>query len=876
MSWIQGMAQRARELLRPHASELEIDEELRDHFEREVERRIRGGAAPDAARREARLHTGGHQSAKEAVRDGWTGRLLADVLSDVRTAVRGIRREPGFTAAVVLSLGLGIGGTTAIFSVVYGVLLRPLPYPDSDRLHLVEIWWNDFSASLSPADFLALRESGAGVADVGGFTFPDAGFALRGNDGPEVVDGATVTAELSRVLQIAPLVGPGLSVATTACEVLISDALWQRRFGRKPDAVGRSLVIEGEPCAVVGVMPEGFDIPGRYGSSIWMGLRPGEPKRRGPFFINTIARLRPGVTPRQAEAALTTRVVAILRDRYGIRNEWRYGLRPEKDVLVGNMRETIWLTFGVVALVLCIAVANVANLLIARGAVRSRELAVRASLGAGRGRLARQLLTDGVVLGVMGGAIGLGIAVATLDVVRANLPALLPRMAEVRFDLPVVAFALALGIAAGLAAGLFPLARLPWAQLGQWVREGGRTSGESVRLGRLRRFLVIAEVALTLAVVCGATLLVKSALRLQAQDPGFAPHGVLSFRVGISETAYTSEQAHLFFETLEDRLRALPGVRSVAYALGLPPNMLDVSNNYTLEGETGDSAGHGGVAEWNAVSPAYFATLGIPVLEGHSFSLADTATAPQVALVNQSFVRRHFRGQSPIGKRLKGGDWDPKAPWTTIVGVVADVPYTGGIWGGNHPTFYEPSAQNRWLRSVLVVVKTAGDPAQLVGPIRRETSALDAGVPLRDVATMTERMDRSASLPRFRGLLFSLLGSLALVLAATGIYGVMAYHVNQRRRETAIRRALGARSAQVVRATLESGLRLAGAGIVIGVLGALVLTRSLAALLYKVDPFDPAVLAGVTALLALVAMLASLVPAMRAARVDPAVILRDE
>jgi putative ABC transport system permease protein len=276
------------------------------------------------------------------------------------------------------------------------------------------------------------------------------------------------------------------------------------------------------------------------------------------------------------------------------------------------------------------------------------------------------------------------------------------------------------------------------------------------------------------------------------------------------------------------------------------------------------------------VSPGYFATLGIPVLEGRSFSLADTATAPQVALVNQSFVRRHFRGQSAIGKRLKGGDWDPKAPWTTIVGVVADVPYTSGIWGGNHPTFYEPSAQNRWLRSVLVVVKTAGDPAQLVGPIRRETSALDAGVPLRDVATMTERLDRSASLPRFRGLLFSLLGGLALVLAATGIYGVMAYHVNQRRRETAIRRALGARSAQVVRATLESGMRLAGAGIAIGVLGALVLTRSLSALLYKVDPFDPAVLAGVTALLALVAMLASLVPALRAARVDPAVILRDE
>ena len=301
--------------------------------------------------------------------------------------------------------------------------------------------------------------------------------------------------------------------------MLISEAFWQRRFGGRPDAIGRSLVIEGEPCPVVGVMPRGFDVPGRYDSSVWISAPLGQPKRRGPFYLNTLARLRPGVTPRQAEAALTTRVRAILRDRYGIKNEWRYGLRPEKDVLVGDMRETIWLTFGVVALVLCIAVANVANLLLARGAVRSRELAVRASLGAGRGRLARQLLTDAFVLGVIGGVLGLAIAIATLDVIRTNLPALLPRMSEIRFDLPVIVFSLGLGIAAGLVAGVFPMARLPWARLGQWLREGGRTSGESQRHGRLRRMLVMGEVALTLTVVCGATLLVKSATQPAGTGP---------------------------------------------------------------------------------------------------------------------------------------------------------------------------------------------------------------------------------------------------------------------------------------------------------------------------------------------------------------------
>jgi putative ABC transport system permease protein len=875
MSWIAGAAQRVRELFRPSRVEADLEEELHDHLARERERQQHAGVSDIDAPRRAVLRAGRIDLAMEAVADDRTGRLMNDLIRDVRVALRGIRRNPGFTATVVLSLALGIGGTTAIFSVVYAVLVRPLPYPHSDQLHLVRVWWNDFSSSLSPADFLALSEGRETTRSVGAFYFPNGGFALATPDGPEVVEGGFVSINLPHVFGVAPIVGPGFSATPDAREALVSEGLWRERFGGSADAIGRSITLDGEAFAIVGVMPAGFNLTGQRDGSVWVRAQFSPPKRRGPFFLTTIARLPAGTSAAAAEARLTAMVTPILRDRYGVADKWRYGVRSLKDVVVGDTRQTLLLTLGAVVLVLAIAIANVTNLLLARGTVRARELAVRASLGAGRGRLARQLLVEAAMLGLMGGVLGLVLAVAAMDIARLTATDIVPRMEEVRLDTTIALFSLALGIVAGLIAGVVPVLRLPWARLGDWLRDGGRTVGEGLHHGRLRQALVVAEVALALTVLSAAALLVKSLVRVQHVDPGFRSDNLLSFRLALPDQPYeNADRTRTLLVDLDARLHALPGVTAVAYAMSLPPDLLEISNNYTLEGAAPGAAGASGVADWNVISADFFTTMGIRVTRGRRFEETDREGAPLVTIVNESFVRRHYPHGGAIGQRLKGGEWDAAGPWTTIVGVAADVPYSG-VWGGASPTVYTAYAQNLWLQSPYVIIKAA-EPSGLVQDVRRIVGALDSRVPLRNVATMNERLRLSTATPRFRGLLFSSLGGLALMLAVTGLYGVMAYHVRQKRRETAIRRALGARTGQVVRSTLGAGLRLALAGIVLGTGGALAASRSLSALLYHVDPGDPGVLIGMATLLVAAAALACAVPALRAAQIDPATILRDE
>jgi putative ABC transport system permease protein len=877
MSWMRGVGQRLLEIVRPARFEADLDEELRDHFDRELERQLETGASIDVARRNARLRVGSLDAARDHVRDGWAGRLLGDVMRDVRMALRSMRRNPGFTAPVVISLALGIAGTTSIFSVVDAVLIRALPFPQSDRLHIVRVWWNDFSATLSPADFLALREQSRGVADVGAYFFPDDGFAMATAEGPQVVDGGYISDELPRVLGITLLLGRGFSQNRSASELLISETLWRERFGGRTDAIGRSLTIDGDAHTVVGVLPEGFNLPGRHGEAIWVRPRLNQPTRRGPFYITAIARLAPGVSREQAEARLTAAVMPVMRQQYAITNQWRYGLQSLKEVLIGNVRETLLLTFAAVSMVLLIAIANVANLLLARGTVRSRELAVRASIGAGRGRLARQLLTEAALLGLAGGGLGLVFAVWFVQVARHTATTVMPAIADVHVNAAMILAGIGTGILAGLAAGVLPVLRLPWTTLGDWLRDGGRTAGQSLQHGRARQMLVIAEIALTLTVLTGATLLVKSLLNLQRVDPGFRSDGILSFLLALPNQPYEKpERLSPFVSVLHTRLRALPGVQAVGMAGVLPLTTDSWLNNYHIEGPVPDTAAAHGIAEWNVVDEDYFKVLGIRLVRGRLFDATDRMETARTAIVNETFAHRHFPKGDTVGKRLKGGDWDAAGPWTTIVGVVADVPYERGLWGGAGETVYETMAANLWMRSSYVLIKTRGEPSLLVPAIKRIVSSLDGRVPLRDVTTMTDRVQRATAAARFRGLLFSVLGGLALVLALTGIYGVMAYHVNQRRRETAIRRALGAQASQVVRATLGVGLRLAVGGIAVGIIGALIATRSLSTVLYRVEPNDPGVMMGIATVLAAAAALASAIPAVRAARVDPATILRDE
>jgi predicted permease len=868
-----------RAIVRRSRVEDELDEELRDHAQRELQRQLRTGLPSVEAARQARFRIGNIEAAKDAVRDERGGRWIGDAVDDLRIGMRGLRRNPGFASAVVLSLILGVGGTTSVFSVVHAVLLNPLPYRDAQQLHLVRVWWNSFSAALSPADFLALRETSQPVGPVGAFSYPDAGFTMLTASGPEVVEGAFVTAELPQVLGIAPARGSGFGGNPDAYEALISNDLWIRRFNGSHDVLGRGITLDGQSYAIVGVMPAGFDVPQfQQSNDVWIRARIDPPKRRGPFYMQLVVRLDRGLDPNFAGQRLTQLVVPVLRDRYGIKNEWRYGLKSLQDTVVGDARGTLLIALGAVGLVLLISILNVSNLLLARGTTRARELAVRASLGAGRGRLARQFLTEAALLGLVGGVLGLAAATAAMQLARDSAVEIVPRIAEVQLNASIVIFALCVGIGAGLLAGLVPVLRLPWTGLADTLREGGRTTGEAKHQGRARRAFVAAEIALSLTVLAGAALLAKSLMRLETTNPGFNPAGLVSFRLSLPDNNVPDRaRTGLFMADLGSRLRAIPQVTEVAVASGLPPDRSQFLNSCTLEGETADSRGAGLVAEQLVVDPGYFRTMGVPLLRGRNFAESDRDGTARVALVNQTFVRRHFAGQDPIGKRFKAGDWNSTSPWTTIVGVVGDVPYgPGGVWRGVDQTVYSPYAQNLWWTSPYVVLKVAGDPSSIVSAARAAVLAIDPTLPLRDVATMQERVRSSTRVPRFRSVVSLALAGVALALAVTGIYGVMSYHVSQRRRETAIRRALGAGRTQVVGSVVGAGLRLAMVGIVLGTAGALAMTRSLRAILYQVADRDPAVLGSAALLLFVAAALSCAVPAVRAAQVDPMVILRDE
>jgi predicted permease len=877
MSWLSGFRQRLYETFLPGRASRDLREELRVHFEHELARQLREGTRPEDAHRAAAARVGNLQATHEAVRDGRAGRLVEDALRDVRLAARTVRRNPGFTAAVVVSLALGVGGTTAVFSLVNAVMVRPLPYVDPDRLAMVRIWWNDFSARLSSVDVATLEEAAAGVADVGAFFMPDDGFAMATPEGPELIDGAVITPRLLRVLGVSPLVGPGFSAQPNAPEALIGESLWVTRFRGSPTAIGQTIVLDGDSYVVVGVMPSGFNVPGQRRGAAWLKALSRQPTRRGPYYLIAVARIADGLAFETAATRLTSLVAPLLRDRYGAEPAWRYGLRPLQAALVGDVRGSLLLLLGGMVLVLAVAIVNVTNLMLARGSVQSREIAVRASLGAGRARLVRQLLAESALLGALGGVLGIALAWAFLTAAEAGISRAVPTLDGLPIDRTMTVFALVCGVGAAVLAGLFPAIRVPWCHLPRLLRDGGRgVSGDRVQAG-LRQALVVAELALTVVVLTGAVLLGRSVWKLESVDPGFDPVGRGSFRLTLPDDPYSDPATRAsFLERLEQGLRAHPGVQDVAFAMALPPNLLQMSNNYTLQGRVGGGPRGNGVAEWNVVSPAYFSTLGIRLVEGRWFSEGDRATAPRVAIVNESFAQRHYPDGGAIGSHLKSGEWDPNAPWTTIVGIAADVPYGKGLWGGADATVYVPQAQTPWLQSFYVVMEAGPQPAQAVQGVQQVVRSLDARLPLRDPATMEQRLRDSTIEPRLRSLVYALIGGLALALAMTGVYGVMAYQVNLRRHEMAIRRALGATARDVVAGVLTSGVRLIVAGLIVGTAGALAFARTLAAVLFQVAPGDPGSYAAVALVLSGAALLACGIPALRTAAIEPAAVLRDD
>jgi predicted permease len=860
--------------------EHELTEEVSDHIEREVARQLALGVPEDEARRRAIVRTGSIESIKEQVRDERGGRLILDALGDVRIGARGLRRSPGFTAAVVLSLAIGVAGVTAIASVVNAVVMRPLPYPASDRLYLARVAWNEFTASPSAADFLRLREASGDVAVAAAYIIGGEGYTLLGQGEPVVVAGAAVTPEAPRVLGVQPALGRWLAEDDRGTEALISDGLWRSRFGGSPEVLGRPLTFDRGTYAVVGVMPPGFDVPGQRSGDVWVSARIDEPTRRGPYYLQVVLRLAPGVAPDQASARLTTAVAPLLQARYAVEPSWRYRLTSMKDVVVGDTRLTLWLFLAATILVLLIASANVANLMLARGAARAREFALRASLGARRERLVRQLLAESVLLGSCSAVLGLITAVALLRLIVVEAGALIPRAGEVRFDAVTAVVAVGVAIGAALLAGVAPAVWLTGRPMGEAVRSGGRTVTSGPADARIRRAMVVAEVALAFCVLVATALLVKTIGRLESHPPGFDASGVFSFRLVAPPDPYREvSRLNAYLESVDENVRRLPGVTHVAFAESLPPDRLQETNNYTLDGEEPGTPGRirqdSGIAQWNIVSAKFFDTLRIPVLQGRVLAEGDRAAAPAVAVVSQTFAAKHFPRGDAVGRHLKGGDWDAAAPWITIVGVVGDVPYERAIWGGLAPTVYLPRAQNAGSRWQFVVVRTAS-ASVAADALAGAVQAPDARVPLRDVATMSERLASSTAVPRFRVRLFGVLAAVALTLAVIGIYGILAYQVSQRRKETAIRQALGASWPAILGSVVRSGLGLTAVGVVVGLVAAAGLTRWLAAFLFGVVPGDISAYASATAVLLGAATLASLLPALRAAGTDPLTALREE
>jgi len=786
--------------------------------------------------------------------------------ADLRYAVRQLRKAPGFTAVAVITLALGIGANTAMFSLVRGVLLRPLPYPQAERL---------VTTSLSLPDFDDLRRA-ATVFDATAVWASNL-YVLGGEGAGEQVRGAIVSDRFFPMLGTAALGRAITGDDARSNVVVLAHRFWARRFGADPAVLGRTVRLSGESYAVIGVMGPEFQFPnGQF--DLWvpmeaaMGKAPDQLQNRSLRIFRGLARLAPGVTLAQAQGQASG-IAARLAQEHPKTNEGiGIELTPIYDRLVGGVRTALLVLMGVVALVLLIASANVANLLLARAKSREREIAIRTALGAGRGRLVRQLLTETVLLSAAGSVLGVLLARWILDVLP-TIGADIPRLATVRIDLGVLAFTAAVAVATGLLFGLAPAWQAARSDAAHGLREGGRgSSGPAAR--RLRAGLTAAEVALALVVLVGAGLLVQSLVRLLHVDAGFTADHLLTFNVAmVGPTPRTPAQRAVLAREIVDRVSRIPGVEAAGGGTGLPPVTPQRATGFAAEG-VAESAAAQRRGYFLAVTPDYFRALGARVREGRAFTDRDGAGAPEVVILNRALARRLYGEAGAVGRRLKLVSPDQGDGWRTVVGVVDDVRYSG-LDDPGEAAIYTPFAQTPFLWT-YVMVRTQGPPLALAGAVRAAVSAVDPTLEAAAVKPMTDVMAETVAEPRFNVVLLSALASLALVLAAVGIYGVISYSVAQRTKEIGIRMALGADRRDVVRLVTGESLRLTAMGVGAGLLAAAAGARVLSTLLFEVQPTDAATYASAAGFLVLVALAASAVPAWRATRVAPVSALRAE
>ena len=808
-------------------------------------------------------------------------RLISAFGRDLAYGVRLLIARPAFTVVAVLTLALGIGANTAIFSVVHSILLAPLPFPDPGRL--VMMWESD--AGDETARFIVAAPnfqdwSRQSTSFTHTAIWEDLSFNIAGGSDPEQVPGLRVSSTVFPMLGVAPQLGrtftaeedtPGHAVA------VISDGLWRRRFAARQDVIGQTMRLNGQPYEVIGVMPPSFAFI-QQAYAVWVPIAFTEQDEgRGSHSFYAAARLKPDVAFDAARAEMRA-IGSRLEKQY----EWNKGesatITRMTDLGITQIRGTLYALLGAVGMVLLIACVNVANLLLARATARHREFAIRAALGAGRARLASQMLAEGLLLAALGGVAGVGLAWAGTAALAGSLPPSI-RFAPFReartvpLDPAVLAFTFGLAALTGILFSLAPM-------LGARVHAGAslKASGDRGATGRftaVRSALVAIEVALAVVVLAGAGLMIKSVARLNGVDPGLTPHHVLTMGIALPQPdTYGPPVRTTFCDDVQREVGALPGVISVAAISHLPLSGANAGRSFTIEGRPAPSATEGPSASYRLTCPGYFKTLGIPIVRGRDFTPADSLNAAGAVILNETIVSRYWPDQDPIGQRLKIGPPGSENPWMTIVGVTKDVRHFG-LDSDARREMFRPYSQAVWP-TMTITVRTATEPLAMAASVRSALARIDPDQPVSRIRTMDQVIEESIGSRRFPMLLLALFSAVALVLAAIGVYGVVSYIVSQRTREIGIRMALGARAAQVTRLVLQRSLVPIGAGIVAGIAGSLAASRLLTALLFHVEPGDPAVLGAIVLLLGVSAIAACLVPARRAASVDPLVVLRDE
>ena len=877
-------------LFRGPRAETEMSREIASHLALLTEDFERRGSSPDEARQAARRAYGGVEQAKELHREARSFIHIEQLFKDVRYGARSLLRTPAFTAVAVVTLALGIGATTAIFSVVNAVLLRPLAYKDADRLVTLLHYG---TGPVATANYIDWRNQSRSFEAMGGADYwaPN----LTNSDPPEHLYGLKVTQNLLPLLGVQPSLGrlfvPGEDQLGAEHEVILSDRLWQRHFSRDPNILGKPITLDGEAYTVVGIMPPAFKfapfwathaelwVPDAFGDSI---------HDRGGNHLRVFARLKPDVTLQQARAEMAA-ITGRLEKHYPASNRG-VAVTPLKQNVVGDIETPLLTLLGAVGFVLLITCANVAHMLLARTSGRQKEIAVRIALGAGTARVISEVLTESLLMAAMGAASGLLLAYGAMKALVALSPAYIPRVEMVAIDTRVVLFLLSVTMLTALAFGLAPAMRAAAANLSAALKEGGRGDSAGMRHNRQRSFLVASEFALAFVLLIGAGLMIRSFFALQSVNPGFNPHNVLSMVVSVAGTKEAApHRRELFYRELLRKIGSLPGVISAGGINHLPLAGDLWDRGFAIEGRPASRPGEGPDAVYRIVMPGYFETMRLPLRAGRAIVESDDARAPGVVVINERAARAYWPAESPIGKRIAIGD-DLKSGlpnWLTVIGVVADARQF--YWtGAPDPEMYLAALQ-RWdflgesgdpvethMAYITLVARTAGNPADLSSAIERAVWGFDRNLTVSQVLTMDRAVTDATAQPRFETLLLGMFAAIALLIAAVGIYGVMNYAVSGRTREIGIRMSLGASQSAVLWMVLKQAIVQASVGAMAGVAGSLLVGRLMAKMLYGVQATDPITFGGVAIVLGLAALLAACVPARRASRIDPTVALRSE